>query len=145
VGGFNTVFGYSTFALLNFLLRRKNVPASYIFAVALSTLVNVTVSYSGYKLFVFRTKGNYIREWSAAMAVSWSAFLPTLILLPVLVQLFNLILPRHVVLASHVLDRKELAPYVANAFLTGVAIIYTFIGHKYVTFRPTKADTEKRK
>ncbi len=141
VGGFNTLFGYSTFALINFALRRENVPASYIFAVAISTLINVSVSYIGYKAFVFQTKGNYLREWGAAMAVSWSAFLPAVILLPILVRVFNLILPSHVVIMTHVIDRKELAPYVANAFLTCVAIIYTFMGHKYVTFaRKTRTE-----
>jgi len=135
VGAFNTLFGYTTFALINFALRRKSVPASYLFAVVISTFINVTVAYMGYKLFVFKTKGNYIREWSAAMGVSWSAFLPAMILLPILVRIFNPILPSHMSLFSHSMDQKELAPYVANAFLTAVAVVYTFMGHKYITFR----------
>lgn len=138
VGAFNTVFGYTTFAVINFALRLENVPASYLFAVAFSTFINVTVAYLGYKLFVFKTKGNYLREWSAAMGVSWSAFLPAMVLLPILVRIFNLILPKQVSLIGHAMDRKELAPYVANAFLTAVAVIYTFMGHKYITFRHPK-------
>ncbi len=138
VGGFNTAFGYTTFAVINFALRRDKVPASYIFALAISTLINVTVAHLGYKLFVFKTRGNYLREWSAAMAVSWSAFLPAVILLPIFVRLFSLIIPGSATVLGRTMDRNELAPYVANAFLTCVAIIYTFIGHRFVTFRRPK-------
>lgn len=139
VGVFNTAFGYSTFALINFLLRRQHVPASYVFAIAISNFINITVAYLGYKIFVFKTKGNYLRELGGAMAVSWSGFLPAIVLLPILVRLFNFILPAAVVIFRHQVDRKELAPYVANAFLTGLAVIYTFIGHKKVTFRTREA------
>lgn len=138
VGVFNTVFGYSTFAIINFFLHRAHVPASYDFAVAISSLLNITVAYLGYKIFVFRTKGNYLREWTGAMAVGWSGFLPAIILLPILVRLFNFVLPASITLHHHTMGRKEVSPYVANAFLTGVAVIYTFIGHKKVTFRQRK-------
>ena len=32
-------------------------------AVVPSTVINITVAFLGYKWFVFKTKGNYLREW----------------------------------------------------------------------------------
>lgn len=138
VGIFNTVFGYSTFAVLNFLLYRHHVPASYIFASLLANFISVTVAYLGYKFFVFRTKGNYLREWLKAMAVYSSSLLPALILLPITVRGFVFLLPPTVATPYHVFPRNELAPYLASAFLMVFGVIYNFIGHKKVTFNNKK-------
>jgi putative flippase GtrA len=139
VGVFNTLFGYTTFAIINYLLHRRNVPVSYIFASAISNFINITVAYLGYKFFVFRTRGNYLREWLKAMAVYWSGFLPALLLLPALVRLLNWLLPPHVFAFHRDLVTRDLAPYVANAILLGFGVIYSFIGHKNVTFREKPA------
>src|ERR1700739_693178 len=88
VGGGNTVFGYSTFALINFLLTRWHVLAPYIYAMVVSNFISITVAYLGYKVFVFKTKGNYLHEWARCMAVYWSAALPGFILMPIIVRLF---------------------------------------------------------
>jgi putative flippase GtrA len=139
VGVFNTLFGYTTFAIINFLLHRRHVPASYLFAYALSNFINITVAYLGYKLFVFRTQGNYLREWLKAMAVYWSGFVPGLILLPILVRACNLILPAQLSGFHHTVGRAEAAPYIANAFLLCFGVFYSFIGHKKITFRQPDA------
>ena len=135
VGVFNTVFGYSVFAVLNFLLHRANVPVSYIFASAVSNFINITVAYLAYKFFVFRTRGNYLSEWLKAMAVYWSGFLPSLLLLPTLVRVLNWVLPPQVALLHRLFDRREIAPYIANAMLLMFGVVYSFFGHKNVTFR----------
>src|ERR1700744_4578537 len=62
VGGFNTAFGYGLFALLNWGLSRT-MPYGYLAATLLSNLIAITVAFLGYKWFVFRTKGNYVRQW----------------------------------------------------------------------------------
>ncbi len=150
VGGFNTVFGYTVFAVINYLLHRHRVPASYIFAAALSNFINITVAFLGYKLFVFKTKGNYVREWVKAMAVYWSGFLPSLLLLPVLVRLLSFLERRNLIplnpmlhfvaqhfasLAPRLPQASDLPPYLANFILLVVGVVYSFIGHKKVTFR----------
>jgi putative flippase GtrA len=140
VGVFNTVFGYATFAIINYLLHRRGVPVSYIFASAFSNLINITVAFLGYKFFVFRTKGNYLREWLKAMAVYWSGFLPALILLPTLVRALNWLLPPDFHLLHYHLVRKDAAPYVANALLLVFSVVYSFFGHKKVTFRQKSPD-----
>src|ERR1035437_8903670 len=62
VGTWNTLFGYGTFALFTAVLN-PFVPHSYILASLLSSLLNITVAYLGYKWFVFKTRGHYLREW----------------------------------------------------------------------------------
>lgn len=125
VGVWNTIFGYSSFALINWLLYRRGVSASYVYAQFFSNFINITVSYLGYKFFVFRTKGNYLREWLKAMGVYWSGFLPGLILLPALVKFLQY--------GMHVSIKT--APYIASAILLVFGVFYSFIGHKNVTFR----------
>ena len=135
VGCFNTVFGFTTFAAINYILRRHNVPVSYLYAVVLANLINITVAYFGYKIFVFKTQGNYRKEWLKAMAVYGTSFLPTLITLPTLVQFLKFILPLQLSALHHTYASKEAAPYIANAILTVFGVIYNFFGHKNVTFR----------
>jgi len=135
VGAFNTLFGYSLFAVFNYLLHRRGLPVSYIFASLLSSLISITVAFLGYKFFVFRTRGNYLAEWVKALAVYWSGILPTIVLLPALVRLLQWVLPNHLAAFGYAMDRKEAAPYIANAAMMSVGVIYTFIGHKNITFR----------
>lgn len=124
VGVWNTAFGYSTFAGLYYLIHRRNIPAAYIYAQILSNFINISVAFLGYKWFVFKTRGNYLREWLKAMAVYGSAFLPSLVLLPLVIKGLE-----------YGLHLKESAPYIGNALLMGFGVVYSFIGHKKVTFR----------
>src|ERR1017187_1259829 len=73
VGAFNTVFGYLCFAivltLLNAALPARFLYLTVVLASVLSTPLNITVAYFGYKFLVFRTKGNFLREWLKCFAV----------------------------------------------------------------------------
>ncbi|MHB1700156.1 MAG: GtrA family protein [Acidobacteriaceae bacterium] len=124
VGVWNTAFGYSTFAAFYYLIHRHNIPAAYVYAQIIAAFINVSVAFLGYKWFVFKTKGNYLREWLKGMAVYGSSFLPALLMLPLLIKALE-----------YGLHLKGSAPYIANALLTGFSVIYSFIGHKKITFR----------
>lgn len=124
VGVWNTLFGYSTFAVLTALLK-PYVPQSYMLAAVLSSVLNFTVAFLGYKWFVFRTKGNYLREWVRCMAVYSSSLLVGIGALPILVWIIRL---------TSRFDRQ--APYLAGAVVTGFGAIYSFLGHKNFSFRP---------
>jgi putative flippase GtrA len=123
VGGFNTVFGYSLFAVLNFSLQGMG-PYSYMLASLLSNLVAISVAFLGYKWFVFRTKGNYLKEWIRCVAVYSSGLLLTLAGLPILVPL----------LRRSLTQRPQAAPYVAAAIMAVVTVIASFFGHKHISF-----------
>src|SRR5258707_15130855 len=81
VGIWNTAFAYGTFALFTALLDRY-MPASYLAGSLLSSLLNITVSFLGYKWFVFKTKGNYLKEWARCLVVYSGSIVLGLALLP---------------------------------------------------------------
>lgn len=123
VGAWNTLFGYGSFAALTALLE-PIVPHSYILACVISSMLNITVSYLGYKWFVFKTQGNYLREWARCVVVYSGAIVMGVILLPILVLAIRRGTPF-----------IHAAPYIAGAILTGVSVIYSFLGHKRFSFR----------
>ena len=124
VGAWNTLFGYATFALFTALLE-PYFRGSYMVAMVLSSFLNITVAFLGYKWFVFKTKGNYRKEWLKCLAVYGSGMLPSLFLLPAIVEFIR-----------HAFGLGHLAPYVGAALLTGFGVIYSFVGHKKFSFRP---------
>jgi putative flippase GtrA len=130
VGSFNTLFGYATFAALTALLTHL-IPYSYLAAIVIASPINITVAFLGYKWFVFRTKGNYMREWARCFAVYLSGTLVSLILLPLLVGLLH-----------YGFGMQKSAPYLAGALMTVLGVIYNFFGHKKYSFRDNRASAE---
>jgi len=128
VGGFNTLFGFGVYALLTAVLQ-KRFPHGYIVANLLASFISITFSYLGYKWFVFKTKGNYLREWLRAVAVYSSAILIGTALLPVFVFCIR-----------RTSGFDHAAPYLAGALLTGFTAVYSFLGHKNFSFRRESQD-----
>ena len=114
-------------------------------------------SYLSYKVFVFRTKGNYLGEWLRCFAVYGSGMIPGLVALSALTRFLQSIIHRHAAslhvflsaLERHLTGRqlafvaqiatgKAIAGYIAGALVIGVSTIYSFVGHKKITFRPKK-------
>ena len=128
VGGFNTVFGYALFALLNWSTRRLG-SYNYMLASIVATPITISVAFLGYKWFVFRTRGNYLVEWIRCFGVYGSSMVITFAGLPILVP----ILRRN-------LQEPERAPYIAAALLTVVTVVFSFIGHKNISFRQKQVE-----
>ncbi len=164
VGVFNTVFGYISFVviltLLNAVLPARLLYLTVVLASVLGMPLNITVAYLGYKLFVFRTKGNYLWEWLKCFAVYGSGMIPGLVALSALTRFLQSVIHRHatalhsflstaeghlqgrsLTFLQHIATGKATAGYVAGAVVIGVSTIYSFVGHKKVTFR-AKADDE---
>ena len=123
VGAWNTLFGYGSFAFFTAILSPM-IPHSYIPASVIASLLNITVSYLGYKWFVFKTKGNNLREWMRCVAVYSGGILFGVLTLPVLV----LVIRRNTRFVAQ-------APYIAGAILTAFMVVYSFPGHKKSSFR----------
>src|SRR5262245_44071243 len=123
VGIWNTAFAYGTFAFFTWFLRR-HIPASYMAGALCSSLLNITVSFLGYKWFVFRTRGNYLKEWLRCLMVYGGGILLGLALLPPTVFLI-----------AWITGNPQMAPYIAGAFLLGVQVILSFLGHKNFSFK----------
>jgi len=128
VGLWNTVFGYATFVGFNLLLTPRlpehGVLPAYIPAQILSSVLNITVAFFGYKWFIFKTKGNYWSEWVRCLAVYGSSMLIGVVLLRVMVPFVD-----------HFIHSQRYAPYVAQAILMVFNVIYNFLGNKKFSFR----------
>jgi putative flippase GtrA len=123
VGAFNTLFSYGVFALLTWLMRGLG-SYSYMYAAVLSNFVAISVAFLGYKWFVFRTKGNYLIEWIRCFGVYGTSALIGIGGLPVLVTILRRLLPN-----------PNSAPYLAAAIITVVSMVFSFFGHKNVSFK----------
>ncbi len=160
VGGFNTLFGYCTFVICLSLLS-KAVPPRFLYLTAplasvVSTPLNITVAYFGYKLFVFRTKGNHLMEWLKCFAVYGTGMVPGLIALGFLTRLLQSLIHTHaatlhmqlsaveahlggapLTLLQSIAHGKSIAGNIAGAIVIAVSTVYSFVGHKKVTFKTT--------
>ncbi len=123
VGGFNTCFGYGLFVAFNYLFRGIGIYGSEI-ASLLSNIIAITVAFLGYKWFVFRTQGNYLREWLRCLSVYGTSMVFALVMLPPLTLALR-----------HWFGRSQLASNVAAAILTVVTVAASYFGHKYFSFR----------
>ena len=162
VGAFNTVFGYITFVviltLLNAALPARLLYLTVILASMLSTPLNITVAYLGYKFFVFRTKGNFLGEWLKCFAVYGTGMIPGLIALSALTRFLQSSIHAHadwlhahltaieghlsghpLAFVQHYATGKAMAGYIAGGVIIGVSTIYSFVGHKKITFRQKPA------
>jgi putative flippase GtrA len=136
VGAWNTLFGYGCFFVIAWLFL-KFMPLHPSLAASLASVVaafvNITVSFIGYKFFVFKTKNNFLREFARSFLV----YLPTLVVNAIAIAPLTSILRR--VFPHHALQ----APYVAGALLIGFTVVISFFGHKHISFRnsvPTHED-----
>lgn len=126
VGLWNTGFGYGTFVLFTMLLSRRFPRYGYIPGGILSSVFSITVAFFGYKWFIFKTKGNYLREWLRCMAVYGSS-----------IALGTVLLPAAVFLVRHLTPIDQKAPYAAAALLTVFNVFYNFLGNKKFSFKNT--------
>ncbi len=128
VGVFNTAFGYGLYALMLFLLNHS-VPQRYLYltviaASLISTPISITIAYFGYKIFVFKTRGNHLHEWLKAFGVYGVGMLPGLLVLSALTRLLQ-----------SLLHHKDLAGYIAGGLVQGFTVVISFLGHKKITFK----------
>lgn len=138
VGAVNTALGTVTYVLALWLLNhfaptqfhgfRVTQPRLAIVANILSTPLNITVSYFNYKLFVFRTRGNYLREWLKAFGVYGVSNLVGLVALGLVTRGIE------IALHGYAPFGKGTPGYLAGIAMTSVTTVISYIGHKKVTF-----------
>jgi putative flippase GtrA len=93
VGGWNTVFGYGVWALLQYLLGDH---LHYLVVVVLSWPIAVLNAYLGYRYIVFRSRGPVLRELPRFSLVYVATLLVNLALLPIALRVlpFNIYVSR---------------------------------------------------
>ncbi len=112
-GGWNTVFGYGIWALLQFALGER-IP--YLAIVVLSWPIAVLNAYVVYRYFVFRSRGPILREFPRFSLVYLATLLVNLALLPVALR----VLPFSI--------------YVVQALFLAVVVVCSYLGHRYFSF-----------
>ncbi len=122
VGTWNTFFGYALFAAFTYLLTGL-IPYAFLLASLLANVVAVTVAFLGYKWFVFRTRGNYLREYLRCWTVYGTATIAGLAAVPLVVAALNWLTGPH-----------AYVPYLAGALLTALSVSASFLGHRHFSF-----------
>ena len=111
--GWNTLFGYG----LGVSLYKLLYPGLSIFWIAvLANLISISMSFLSYKLFVFRTKGNWIREYLR----SYVAYGGTAIL--------------NIFLFWFFIDALNVNIWLTQLFSIAITAVSSYFFHKYFTF-----------
>ena len=113
VGGWNTVFGYAVWAVLQALLGDR---LHYLVIVLIAWPIAVLNAYLGYRYLVFRSRGPILRELPRFSLVYVATLLVNLALLPIVLR----VLPFNI--------------YVDQALLLAVVVVSSFLAHKYFSF-----------
>ncbi len=128
VGGFNTAFSialaYVLIRPVEFFFPKLPRAADTTIATYVALPLGVTVAFLGYKWFVFRTKGNYFKEWLKVAAV-YSVSLPfPVIVIPIATSLF-----------LYLKFNPHLASLLAVVANSGAIACYSYFAHKKFSFK----------
>lgn len=113
-GGWNTVFGYGVYAGLLYLFQPW---VHYMVIAVAGNVLAITMAYATHKLFVFRTKGNVLREYVRFYGVYGVTAVLGLAALPFCVEVLGM------------------SPYVAPLLIMGVTVAVSYLGHKHFSFK----------
>ncbi|MGB7219221.1 MAG: GtrA family protein [Vicinamibacterales bacterium] len=115
-GVWNTVLGYGVFVLLYAALSPR---VHYLVVAVLSNVLSITNAYVVHKLFVFRTKGNYLQEYLRYYVVYGMSALSGIAALAGLVSGLGMNV------------------YLAQLAVLGLQALVSFAGHQRFSFRPS--------
>ena len=113
VGGWNTVFGYATWALLQFTLGER---LHYLVVVVISWPIAVLNAYLCYRYIVFRSRGPILHELPRFSTVYIASLLANLAVLPVALKVLPLNL------------------YAIQAGFAVLVVVASYLAHKYFSF-----------
>ena len=113
VGGWNTLFGYGVWALMEYLLHDY---LHYLIILVLSWPFAVLNAYVCYRHFVFRSHGSIRRELPRFSLVYAVTLVLGLVALPIL------------------LHTLPFSIYVIQAGFTAVVVVASYLSHKYFSF-----------
>ena len=138
VGMWNTLFGYAVFAGGLYLLTGR-VPHDDMVAMVISQVLAITNAYVGYKLFVFRTAGNVLREYLRFYVVYGPFAVLNVLGLPLVAGLVRQAIGQSAwvlrAAPAATLTIPDPARYVAGALVMALTVCGSFLGHKHFSFR----------
>jgi putative flippase GtrA len=122
VGVCNTAFGYGCFALFTLLLT-PIFSYGYVLASLVANVFSITFAFLGYKWFVFKTRGNYLKEWIRCVGVYAGSMILSAAALPVVVGIIR-----------RQTNHNRSAPYIAGALVLVFSVFFSFFGHRHISF-----------
>lgn len=126
VGAWNTLFGYVLYASITWVLDSCfHVPYSYMYSFVLSNFISISQAFVAHKYLVFKTKGNFWREYRKGWMVYGTTALVSLMALPFAVELCWTVLPG---------PYKWLDKYIGGVLVNSIAAVASFFGHNKITF-----------
>lgn len=112
-GGWNTIFGYvSSIIIYDTLHTRLHIALIAL----LGNIISISVAFVSYKLFVFRTKGNWLSEYARSYVVYGGAAILGIGLLWVFV------------------DGIGMPFWLAQALVIVITVVFSFVSHSRFTF-----------
>jgi putative flippase GtrA len=128
VGVSNTIISLALYSacviLFGHLLPHRGKPLIADIAFVISTPIAITVAFLCYKHFVFRTHGNYLREWLRCFAVYSISFPMGLVILPTATNVF-----------LHIALSRPYAPFLAGLVNSILIACYSYFAHKRFSFK----------
>lgn len=128
VGGFNTVFSIALAYVFIFPVESlfPKLPRAAVNTVAnyAALPIGITVAFLFYKWFVFRTRGNYFKEWLKVFAVYGVSLPFPAVVIPLATNLF---------LFLHL--KPRLASLLALISNSAVIACYSYFAHKKFSFK----------
>ena len=112
-GIWNTIFGIALYSGVILVFGEKN----YLILNIICNIIAITQSYFCYKFFVFKTKGDYLKEYIKMYATYGITTCIGFVVLFILVNFF------------------KLSAIYANIIATAIVVICCYFGHKLYTFR----------
>lgn len=113
----NTLFGY--FGSLWIYYSLRGILTTF-WIVLLARIVTISFSYSTYKVFIFKTKGHWIREYFRCLVSYGFISVVSMAMLIVLV------------------DYVGIPFWLAQLFTIGIGVAFSFVAHSYYTFSHNK-------
>jgi putative flippase GtrA len=113
-GAWNTLFGYSCGVTIYYLFGDL---LGVLIVAILSNILAISMSFLTHKLFVFKTKGNWLREYLRAYCVYGVSASVGILILLIFVKLLNIQF------------------WLAQGLVILLTVIISYIGHKKFTFR----------
>jgi putative flippase GtrA len=133
-GACNTLFGICSILAITrlFLVLLPSQPKLMgTAAMLLASFFGIAFSFLTYKWYVFKTKGNYLREYLRSLLV----YLPSIAINTLAVAPLSAALNFVNAPIEGLTTIKGGSVYFASVLLVGTTFILSFFGHKHVSFR----------
>ncbi|MBF0193592.1 MAG: GtrA family protein [Magnetococcales bacterium] len=113
-GAYNTLFGFLFFATIYYYFSEQ---VHYIILAIISNIAAITNSFIVYRLFVFKSKGNILKEYLRVYVVYGLSAIISLIIMALMVELL------------------QIHPVVTQGVILFVTVIISYFGHKNFSFK----------